>query len=317
MNKLPFTILTGWLGVGKTSTLNELLPVVRSQRIAVLVNELGRIAIDTQLIVHQGSDVLELAGGCVCCSLDLRNDLWDGIHDIVARSEPSQVILETTGIAEPAALLASLRRVEASTRERILPAGVVVVVDAARLSVDAARHSEVIAQLACADRVLLRKRDLASDVQLSAAHATIRKYAPSAEVAAFDDDEAGRIAMAAWVLDVRAVQAPPETPPHRHGQLEATAIVSKSIFVREPLLQILTAWGDRLVRAKGFVRLADGTAWHLLEKAGDQVTLRPLAPSHAVRQTTSDLVFIGEGLNEAEVMRALSACSLPVHGGQE
>ena len=84
--KTPFTILTGWLGAGKTTALNRMLGAPHGKRIAVLVNELGRISIDTQLIVGRGGDVLELAGGCVCCKVDIKNDLWEGIADIVARS---------------------------------------------------------------------------------------------------------------------------------------------------------------------------------------------------------------------------------------
>src|SRR5678816_1166680 len=129
-HRVPFTILTGWLGAGKTTALNRMLAASHGRRIAVLVNELGRISIDTQLIVGRGGDVLELAGGCVCCKVDTKNDLWDGIGDIVARSAPDHVVLETTGIAEPAAILDGLVRVPEKVRDRIIPAGVVCVVDA-------------------------------------------------------------------------------------------------------------------------------------------------------------------------------------------
>src|SRR5215813_15144580 len=98
-----------------------MLGATHGQRIAVLVNELGRISIDTQLIVGRGGDVLELAGGCVCCKVDIKNDLWDGIGDIVKRSSPDAVVLETTGIAEPAAILDGLVKVTASVRDRIAP----------------------------------------------------------------------------------------------------------------------------------------------------------------------------------------------------
>src|SRR6185312_3772641 len=124
-----------------------MLAASHGKRIAVLVNELGRISIDTQLIVGSGGDVLELAGGCVCCKVDIKNDLWEGIADIVERSRPDHVVLETTGIAEPAAILDSLvasprlgteadaiaarrAREQAAAREHIVPAGVVCVVDA-------------------------------------------------------------------------------------------------------------------------------------------------------------------------------------------
>ena len=115
----------------RCEALNRMLAASHGKRIAVLVNELGRISIDTQLIIGRGGDVLELAGGCVCCKVDIKNDLWDGIGDIVARSAPDHVVLETTGIAEPAAILDGLVRVPEAVRDRIIPAGVICVVVAA------------------------------------------------------------------------------------------------------------------------------------------------------------------------------------------
>ncbi|MBZ0233895.1 MAG: hypothetical protein K8M05_16325, partial [Deltaproteobacteria bacterium] len=117
-DRIPFTILTGFLGAGKTTTLNRVLAAPHGRRVAVLVNELGRIAIDSKLILFRGSDVLELAGGCVCCKLDVKSDLWDGIAEVVKRTSPDQVVLETTGIAEPAAILEGLDRVPAAARDR-------------------------------------------------------------------------------------------------------------------------------------------------------------------------------------------------------
>src|SRR5688500_14489465 len=149
--RVPFTILTGWLGAGKTTALNRMLAAPSGKRIAVLVNELGRISIDTQLIVGGGGDVLELAGGCVCCKVDIKNDLWDGIGDIVARSKPDHVVLETTGIAEPAAILDGLYRVPEAVRDRILPAGVVCVVDAETGGAALENRDEAREQVMCAD----------------------------------------------------------------------------------------------------------------------------------------------------------------------
>src|SRR5262245_58947463 len=152
--RVPFTILTGWLGAGKTTALNRMLAATHGKRIAVLVNELGRISIDTQLIVSCGGDVLELAGGCVCCKVDIRNDLWDGIADIVARSAPDSVVLETTGIAEPAAILDGLIRIPDAVRDRIQPAGVICVVDAESGARALTTRDEAHEQASSADRIL-------------------------------------------------------------------------------------------------------------------------------------------------------------------
>ena len=130
-----FTILTGYLGAGKTTALNRMLAAPHGRRIAVLVNELGRIAIDGKLILSRGGDVLELSGGCVCCKVDIKSDLWFGIADVVRRSSPDHVVLETTGIAEPKMILAGLTQIDSVT-----PAGVVCVVDG-----EAGRRSSIAA----------------------------------------------------------------------------------------------------------------------------------------------------------------------------
>ena len=129
LKRVPFTILTGFLGAGKTTVLNRILGQKSDRRIAVLVNELGRIDIDSRNILAAGGDVLELAGGCVCCKVDLKNDLWDGIGDVIARAEPDHVVLETTGIAEPSAILDGFDRIDSEQRERVQPVGVVCVFD--------------------------------------------------------------------------------------------------------------------------------------------------------------------------------------------
>lgn len=319
-SRVPFTILTGWLGAGKTTALNRMLANAGGRRIAVLVNELGRISIDTQLIVGRGGDVLELAGGCVCCKVDTKNDLWDGIADIIARSEPDHVVLETTGIAEPAAILEGLVKVPAHVRDRVLPAGVVCVVDAeaassARAPLDV--REEAREQAMAADRVLLSKLDVAPAEAVRAAHARLDELAPHAERASFPADDAGARAMTAWIVEPRPLRAWSDRRAHDHdhdhaahhhaNQLSAVAFTDDAPLVGERLLAYVESLGDRLVRAKGFVNLAGEDRRGFIERAGvrTQLTLRD-AWADAPRRT--ELVLIGEGLDDAAAHRALWAC---------
>ncbi len=302
-----FTILTGFLGAGKTTTLNRMLAAPHGRRIAVLVNELGRIAIDTRLIVARGSDVLELAGGCVCCKVDLKSDLWDGIGEVVARSRPDQVVLETTGIAEPDAILAGLDRVAPAVRERIAVAGVVTVVDAEAGAAQLDRHDEARAQVRAADRLLLRKLDRADVAQHMAVRARLHALAPRAEVAAFPSDDDGALAMTHWVLEARTATEPRgPIAPHRHGQLTASVFVDDAPVVGEAVLAVLADLGDRLVRAKGFVHLADDAAAGFVERAGAALTITRGHPWPGPPRT--ELVLIGEDLDVGALRRALWAC---------
>ena len=340
--KVPFTILTGWLGAGKTTALNRMLGAPHGRRIAVLVNELGRISIDTQLIVGRGGDVLELAGGCVCCKVDIKNDLWDGIADVVARSAPDHVVLETTGIAEPAAILDSLvppppevaadsiaakRAAErAAARERIAPAGVVCVVDAESGGDALDAREEARAQALCADRVLISKLDVAAPEAVRAVHGRLDALAPEAERASFPADVPGALALTSWLLEPRPLRAWSEGPRAHHaaetdadahrghhghhhgGQLVAVAFTDDAPLIGERVLAVLESLGPRLVRAKGFVRLAGETERGFVERAGVRTELRRAGAWPRGEAPRTELVLIGDDLDEAAVLRALWAC---------
>ena len=324
MDEVGFTILTGFLGAGKTTTLNRMLAAPHGRKLAVLVNELGRIAIDSRLIVHRGGDVLELAGGCVCCKVDTKNDLWDGIAEVVKRSAPEQVVLETTGIAMPEAILEGMGRVPEAVRGRIVPAGVVCVVDAADGAAQLDRREEAREQVAAADRVMLRKLDRATAAQVAAVRARVAELAPAAELASFPDSDDGAMAMTAWVLDRRRVKrraAGGATHGHDHGhdhghghhrghhhagQLVAAIFADPTPLLADGVMAVLERLGERLVRAKGFVRLADDDGAAFVEKAGSVLSLRRGVPWSGA--PTTELVLIGDDLDEAELRRALWAC---------
>jgi len=300
----PFTILTGFLGAGKTSALNRLLAHAGGRRVAVLVNELGRIGIDGRLIGAGGGDLLELAGGCVCCKIDVKNDLWDGIADVVARSHPDQIVLETTGIAEPPALLDGLGQLA----ELIHPAGVVAVVDAETADEVLERRDEARVQIACADRVILSKLDRARPDNVRRAHRLIRALNPDAERASFPASAGGDRALADYVLAVRALTASPASPSgHRHSQLSAACFADQSPLDRELLLAAVDELRARLVRVKGFAHLAGDPRRATLELAGAALSLEP-GPPWGADLPRSELVFIGEAIDDAELARRLWAC---------
>lgn len=324
---LPFTIVTGWLGAGKTTTLNRLLSAPHGKRIAVLVNELGRIAIDGKLILRRGGDILELAGGCLCCKLDIRNDLWDGIADIVTRTRPDYLVLETTGIAQPMAIIEGLAAVRADVRDGIAIAGIISVVDAEVGATTIAARDEAREQLHASDRVLLTKLDRASEAMLRGARAAIVAHAPHAEIASFPDDDAGAMNLCHWLLATRppapAVRASlatttlgkshaaSATAPHRHlhGQLHAMVFADPSPLVAEHVLEILGALGDSLARAKGFIAIAGEPRRGFIEKAGAHlgISFPDHAPGAAMASAGSEFVLIGD-FDDAAVMRQLYAC---------
>ena len=311
MTGVPFTVLTGWLGAGKTTVLNRVLgehKLSGGVRIAVLVNELGRIAIDSKLILDAGAgDVLELAGGCLCCKVDIKNDLWDGIADIIRRSRPDHVILETTGIAEPPAIIEGLDLYK--VRELVEPAGVICVVDADVGPATLRDRDEARVQIEHADRVLLSKLDISAPEKVSATHQAVAEINDVAERASFPATAEGTRALSGWMLERRKLRRPgrARTVAHRHGQLAAASFVDPEPLAAEPLLELMQSMAPRLLRAKGFVHLAGDDRRGYLEIAGGRVSLTPGEP-WGDDPRRSELVVIGDGVTDAALRRQMWAC---------
>lgn len=312
--RAPFSILTGFLGAGKTTVLNRLLSRPMGRRIAVLVNELGRIDIDSRLILSRGGDVLELAGGCVCCKLDVKNDLWDGIADVIRRSQPDHVVLETTGIAQPDAIIDGFRRLPEGERDIVDLAGIICVVDAEAGVAQLRRHVEARAQLEAADRILLSKLDIAGAGAAEPLHQHLRELQPAAELASFPYDDAGTSALSLWLLE-RRVRSLSDLGPivskHRHGQISAVAFSDPAPMLAAPLLSLLERLGDRLLRAKGFVHIAGEARCGFLEHAGLHTSLR-YGDEWGTEGPRTELVIIGEDLDDLAVRRQLWACRVAV-----
>ena len=290
--------------------LNRILANAGRRRIAVLVNELGRIAIDSKLILSRGGDILELAGGCVCCKVDTKNDLWDGIADVIERSKPHHVILETTGIAEPGAILDGFRYLPEEQQHLVDPVGIIAVVEAEAGPRMLREREEAREQVLCADRLLLSKLDIATPEQASALHASLDALNPSAERASFPLDESASHALLSWILESKATRAPrPHSHNHSSGQLVAISFAESAPLLAERLLQLIERFRGQLYRVKGFVNIAGESRQGFLELAGDRVSLvfgEPWPTQSTAPQT--ELVLIGDDLDEATIRRQLWAC---------
>jgi len=180
---LPLTVVTGFLGAGKTTLVNALLRDARLADTAVLINEFGSVGIDHHLVEKIDDKVLLLASGCLCCSA--RGDLARALRDLfmrrLRREIPrfSRVLVETTGLADPAPVLATISG-DFFLAERYRIDGVVTVIDAMLGEGQLARHVEAVKQAAMADRLLLAKCDLAPHAQIAALHARLDRLNPGA-----------------------------------------------------------------------------------------------------------------------------------------
>jgi G3E family GTPase len=305
----PLLLLTGFLGAGKTTTLNRVLTRQHRRRIGVIINELGRIDIDTRLIKARAGDVMELAGGCVCHEVRVQSELWAAIDEVVRRSNAELVLLETTGIAEPWSILDGLEALPPGEAPAVA-AGVICVVDAEAGAAQLERHEVARAQVEAADRILMTKLDLATADQVVALHRALVQRNPEAERASFPDTEEGAAELVPWLLATRAAARAPRRPPHgahHHGQLGAVTFTDDEPLLAEPLLEIVGSLGERLVRAKGFVHLAGEARRGFLERAGARTSLGFAEPWGDATPRT-ELVLIGEGLDAAALRRQMWAC---------
>ncbi|HMF39927.1 MAG TPA: GTP-binding protein [Polyangia bacterium] len=305
--KPPLVLLTGFLGAGKTTTLNRVLGHQLRLRVGVIINELGRIDIDTRLVKSRAGDVMELAGGCVCHEVRVQSELWAAIEEVKRRSRPDVVVLETTGIAEPWSILSGLE--ELGDAAPAVAAGVVCVVDAEAGAGQLARHEEARAQVEAADRILLTKLDLAAGDAVVALHRELGRRNPAAERASFPAGDEGTAALVPWLLAVRAAPraARRDRHAHAHGQLTVVTFADPEPLLAEPLLAVIEGLGAALVRAKGFIHLAGDDRRGFLERAGERTALRPGEPWGPEPRAT-ELVLIGDGLEGDAIRRQLWAC---------
>ncbi len=275
------TVLGGYLGAGKTTLLNHLLRNAGGRRIAVLVNDFGDIGIDAALIEARAADVLELAGGCICCSFG--SDLVGALRTIAQRQpQPDHVVIETSGVALPAAVAQAVGLVPSLRLD-----ATVVVCDAetvrARIA-DRYVGDTVAAQLAQADLIVLNKLDLVAAQMRPVLQAWLSGLCPGADLVAavraaapvelllgWPDAQAGTFEHSGLF----AVGSDAGTWRSRHAAGTAGAFVSASLAIKEPidvrrLAQGLTDRGLGLLRAKGVMHDSSGSVM-VLQLVGSRV----------------------------------------------
>ena len=324
----PVTVLTGFLGAGKTTVLNHLLRQPALARTAVLVNEFGEVGIDHLLVEKLDENTVLLNAGCLCCTV--RGDLTRTLREMLPRArrdEISRIVIETTGLAEPAPILATLMTDPVVASAYRLD-GVVTVIDAVAGATNLTERPEAVRQIAVADRIVLTKTDLADPASLLYRIDVLNPGAPviTARNGAIDPAtilNAGLFNPASKIPDVAGwLNAEAHAHHHHDAHDHDERVASFCLTFDRPLhWQGVGLWlemliqtrGKDLLRIKGILNLRGQdrpVAIHAVQHVLHPPTLLSAWPEGDPR--TSRIVFITQDLPRAAIeegMRAFAAAA--------
>jgi G3E family GTPase len=314
MQTIPTTVLTGFLGAGKTTLLNQILSANEGRQIAVIVNEFGEAGIDGQLVISADEEILELNNGCICCTV--RGDLSRAVASILQRGRKiDHIVIETTGLADPAPVIQSFILDETLRAHTALDA-IVTVVDAQHVR-DQLDNEQAREQVAFADVVLINKIDLVEGSELGQLRLLVRSLNPLARIHA--TRECGvdlKDVLGVRAFDLRnALKLDPELladSTHEHDadiscvSIRERGAMDATLFTRW-LNALVQAQGKNLLRTKGIIDLQGEPRRFVFHGVHMTLDGRPGKP-WGVDERLNELVFIGRHLDEAALRAAFAAC---------
>ncbi|WP_214713702.1 GTP-binding protein [Exiguobacterium sp. s151] len=306
---IPVQLVTGFLGAGKTTYMNRLLEAT-DERLLVIVNELGSVNIDEQLIVKMDQEQIELSNGCICCSI--QSDLSKTFYQLASKDTFDRIVIETTGVADPAPIIQTIYY-DDYLRTRFKLTAILTVVDASQL--DRELFIEGIHQIAYADVILLNKVDLVDADALEQAHERINALNPTVRVietvqtvgdydltentfqlSRIDEQLLGQLTAGhSSVSSLRAITLTTDVPLKRERVTQ---------YVREVLMH----YEDDVYRLKAIVRL-DGETSKFVVQATNQLMGATFA-NESSDDSRSVFVWIGKNLDRDALTRGLQACEV-------
>jgi G3E family GTPase len=291
--KIPVVVVTGYLGSGKTTLLKNILKGTK-KKVAVLMNEFGEIGIDTKIIKGKNVDIKEMLGGCVCCSLT--GELEAAIGEVLEKTKPDMIVTETTGVAEPDAIVTNIRNMRGVKLD-----SVVTVVDAdAFVKFPSLGHTGRL-QIEGADVILLNKMDLVKAGDIDGIVRALQQINPQARIikttySNVDTDS---------ILGVTVEKPAREHEPHDASEFESFTYTSRRVHGQPSFVKFVQKIPREIYRAKGYVMFPEGS--HIFSFVNGRHEI-----SKSDSGTETEIVFIGRKIKkfEKKVLEGLRSCQI-------
>ncbi len=311
---IPATILTGFLGAGKTTLLNYILDQQHGYKFGIIVNEVGEIGIDGQLVENQKEEIVQMNNGCVCCTV--RKDLVKGIQQLLKRGGFDYLLVETTGIADPGPVAQTFMNIP-QLQQLVRLDSIITVVDAEQIHKQMKETETAREQIAMADFVLLNKTDLVDEEGLGKLEKEIRELNPHTQIFRTNKSQVNLkelLDMNAFDVDHKLSVDPDflnelkET--RHHHDIESFSFLFDKPFDIDKLENFIQRLSDeeKVYRSKGIVWIDKNPRRAIFHGVNNRFTIFWDRLWNKDEARKSQLVFIGKALHKEKIEKQLGDC---------